>query len=119
MRSLIRAVSRYAVKGLRPTASPPAPKQILLAYVPAGDEERMLSEFEFFVFPIRLSLLAAYDASGRQNRHNRDLAVRYLVSSLQIADREFMAVKSRLSSPSDKSPSSCPRGTSTCLTRSV
>jgi hypothetical protein len=75
-----------------------------LAYVPAPDEERLLTEFDFFVFPVRLSRLAAYDENGRQYRHDRELAEEYVVASLTTALREFIEVKRRLSSISDREP---------------
>ena len=104
IRALINAVSGFAVRHLRSQTVPPTPKHILLAYVPADDQERLLAEFEFFVFPVRLSLLANYDENGRQHRHNLKLAEEYVVSSLETAHREFMEIKRRLSNISDTEP---------------
>jgi hypothetical protein len=104
VRSLINAVSGFAVRQLKSQNVPPTPKHIVLAYVPSEDEERLLVEFEFFVFPVRLSLLADYAEGGRQNRHNPKLAEDYVASSLETALREFAEVKRRLSNISDKEP---------------
>ena len=48
---LLRAVSDYAVRQLRAQTSPPIPTQILLAYVPADDEERLLGGSISLFFP--------------------------------------------------------------------
>jgi hypothetical protein len=101
---LMNAVSGYAVRCLKAHVAPPPPKHIILAYVPAEDEERLLAEFDFFVFPVRLSRLADYDRHGRQCRHDRDLAEEYVVSSLETDLREFMEIKRRLSSACDREP---------------
>ena len=101
--ALIKAVSDYVANQSKSHPAPQRPRHILLAYVPADDEEHLLSEFEFFVFPVRLNLLADYDAYGRQNRHHLDLAKRYVVSSLETASRQFlMTVKRRLSTINDR-----------------
>jgi hypothetical protein len=102
--ALINAVSGFAVRHLKSQTVPPRPKHIILAYVPAGDDERLLAEFEFFVFPVRLNLLADYDDHGRQHRHSLKTAEEYVVSSLQTALREFAEVRRRLSNISDKEP---------------
>lgn len=101
---LMDAVAEYAVRHLKAKMTPPTPNHIILAYVPADDEERLLAEFEFFVFPVRLSRLAEYDEHGRQLRHDRKLAEGYVTSSLETNLREFKEVKRRLSSDSDKEP---------------
>jgi hypothetical protein len=101
---LMNAVSGFAVRHLKSGSVPPTPKQIILAYVPADDQDRLLAEFEFFVFPISLNLLADYDEGGRQNRHNQSLAVKYVRDSLDVGLHEFAAVKRRLSNVSDREP---------------
>ena len=82
----------------------PFPKHIILAYVPASDEEQLLEEFDFFIFPVRLGLLADFDEHGRQRRHDRSLAENYVLKSLQTALLEFNEVKRRLSSASHREP---------------
>jgi hypothetical protein len=102
--ALMKGVTQYAIRQLKAHVAPPSPKHIILAYVPSTGEEQLLAEFDFFVFPLRLSRLAEYDAYGRQHRHNRKLAVDYVISSVDAAGRQFMDVKRRLSSISDKEP---------------
>jgi len=101
---LLRAASNYAVRQLKASTSAPTPTQILLAYVPATDEERLLAAFDFYVFPVRLTRLAEYDEHGRQYRHNHRTAEDYVVPSLQTALRSFMEVKRRLSTLSLREP---------------
>ena len=101
---LLRAVSDHAVRQLKANTQVPTPTQILLAYVPGADDERLLAEFDFFVFPVRLTRLAEYDERGRQYRHDRKVAEEYVVGSLETALRSFMEVKRRLSSPSWREP---------------
>jgi hypothetical protein len=99
---LMRAASEYAVRQAR--AATPSPTQILLAYVPSPDDEHLLSEFDFFIFPIRLTRLAEYDARGRQFRHNLQECHSYVLLSIQTALLSFMEVKRRLSSPNLREP---------------
>ncbi len=101
---LMAAVTGFAVKHLRAEAVRPTPTQILLAYVPAADEEQLLAEFDFFVFPVRLTSLAQYDAFGRQFRYNREFAEDYAFASLETALGTFTNIKRRLSSPSHREP---------------
>lgn len=104
VKGLLRAVSQYAVRQVKAKMVTPTPAHILLAYVPANDEEMLLAEFDFFVFPVRLTRLAQYDNHGRQCRHNRTTAEGYTVNSIQIELRDFAQVKRRLSSISMKEP---------------
>jgi len=101
---LVRAVSEYAVRQLKAQTAAPTPTQIILAYVPAADDEQLLSEFDFFVFPVRLTRLAAYDHYGRQHRHNLTTTEEYVLSSIQAALCDFVEIKRRLSSISLREP---------------
>ena len=100
--TLIKSAAEFAIKHLRTQVTPPTPKHIILAYVPAADEERLLTEFEFFVFPVRLSRLADYDEHGRQLRHDLNIGKAYVFAELDTALRQFAEVKRRLSSASDR-----------------
>ncbi len=103
--ALIKAVGDHVSRQLSSHPAPQRPRHLLLAYVPASDEECLLSEFEFFAFPVRLKRMADYDAFGRQYRHDLDYAKRYVVSSLETASRQFLeSFKRRLSSISDIEP---------------
>jgi len=95
--TLLRAVSEYSVRHLRPQIEVPSPTQILLAYVPAADEERLLAQFDFFVFPVRLTRLAEYDVNGRQHRHSPKVAEGYIAPMIETALRAFSEIKRRIS----------------------
>ena len=71
--------------------------------MPAGDEERLLGEFDFFVFPVRLTRLAEYE-HGRQYRHDRKICEEYVGPAVETALMNFMEVKRRLSSPNLREP---------------
>lgn len=103
LEALICAVSGYAERQRRASQVPPAPEHVLLAYIPSDDDQRLLKEFEFFAFPIRLTRLAEFDY-GRQLRHDLRIASDYVLSSLQLAWPVFAEIKRRLSSPSEKDP---------------
>jgi hypothetical protein len=97
---LLEAVSSYAVRQQKRQPSLPTPKQILLAYVPSTDEERLLQAFDFFVFPVRLIKLAEYDVGrGRQFRHSQKFALDYIVQTLKGIIPIFEQLRSRLSTP--------------------
>jgi hypothetical protein len=102
--ALLRSLSDYATRQLKAHTPAPAPTQIVLAYVPSSDEEHLLEHFDFFVFPIRLTRLGAYDQCGRQYRHDPNEAVRHTVSSVRTGLRSFMEIKRRLSSSSWREP---------------
>jgi len=101
---LIRSISDYAVRQIKASVMPPVPQHIFLAYVPSADEERLLREFEFFAFPVRLERLSDFDEHGRQLRKNQGVAEQYTITCLEQASAEFSAVKRRLSSGSTKEP---------------
>lgn len=102
--ALLRSVSGYANRQLKAYTPVPAPTQIVLAYVPANDEERLLAQFDFFVFPVRLTRLAWYDERGRQYRNDPNEAGQYTLSSVRAELQSFMEIKRRLSSPNWKDP---------------
>jgi hypothetical protein len=101
---LIRSISDYAVRQIKGGVMPPTPAHILLAYVPSADEERLLREFEFFVFPVRLQLLAGFDEHGRQLRNNPAFAEQHVLSCLELTLPVLSEVKRRLSSASYREP---------------
>jgi len=55
---LVQAISGYAIRQAKASQTGVAPAKILLAYVPSADDERILTEFDFYVFPVRLTRLA-------------------------------------------------------------
>lgn len=98
--ALLKGTSEYAIRQQKAQTPALVPAQILLAYVPADDQERLLTEFDFFVFPVALARLAEYNDHGRQHRHDLKEVQAYIPESLRIALNSFATVKRRLSSPS-------------------
>jgi len=102
---LLIAVSNYAVKQQNAHPARPCPRYIILAYVPADDDEELLAEFDFFAYPIRLGRMGEYDEeTGQQRRHNLKDAQDYVLRSIQVALDPFNDLKRRLSSISTKEP---------------
>jgi hypothetical protein len=101
---LLKATSQYAVRQQRAHTPEPAPGQVLLAYVPANDDEKLLLEFDFTVFPVRLTRLAEYNLRGRQYRHDTKSAIDYVIDSIKNATTIFSEIKRRLSSPNFREP---------------
>ena len=98
--ALTKAVTEFAIR----QSSIPAPRHILLAYVPSADEEELLTAFDFFVFPLRLNRLSEFDNFGRQYRHDLPTSEPYTIESIRTITPQFMELKRRLSCPSDKEP---------------
>ncbi len=72
--SLLRGSAEFAVRRLKNRSDDQSarPRRIALFYVPASDDQRLLDAFDFFVFPIAMHDLAAFDHYGHQARHNAD-----------------------------------------------
>lgn len=102
--ALIRSVSSYAERQKKATPEVKVPDYVMLLYVPSEDSEMLLTEFEFFAFPVPLNRLVEYDRYGRQLRHNRADVREYVTSALRGATVEFMELKRRLSTPSAREP---------------
>ncbi len=102
--ALIRAVNSYAQRQKKAGEALAMPDHVILAYVPGGGEEYLLSEFEFFVFPIALRRLADFDHYGRQLRHDQRIAKDNVLSYLQDTGNEFSELKRKLSTPSEREP---------------
>ncbi len=96
VQTLFTAGARFAIRRLKNRSDDQTarPRRIALFYVPAADDELLMSAFDFFVFPVPLRDLEMYDKAGRQRRHLRaecETAVRkawetyrqFLVGSLQ------------------------------------
>lgn len=90
-------VTEYARRKLRSECQP-APASILLLYVPGATHEPLLRAFDFFVFPIALVGLSAFD-NGRQLRHRADEVERAVTNALDPASEmmaTFSAVQQRI-----------------------
>jgi hypothetical protein len=84
--SLIRAVGQFAVtRREKGQAQPVVPATITLFYVPAADEERLLSAFDFVVMPAPLATLVAHDDHYRQLRHDPQAAIEALLAGIDRA----------------------------------
>jgi hypothetical protein len=84
--SLVRTVGQFAVaRREKGQAQPVAPATITLFYVPAADEERLLSAFDFAVMPAPLGALVAFDDHYRQLRHDPQAAIDALLAGVDRA----------------------------------
>ena len=100
--ALFKAASEFAIRRLRttPEGQPPTPKHIILFYVPARDEERLLAAMDFFIFPAPLRELAEYDDFGHQRRHDSESLKGAIEAAVLRLERVFNEdVKRRISSP--------------------
>jgi hypothetical protein len=97
---LVQAISGYAIRQAKAKQIGVAPANILLAYVPSADDERLLREFDFYVFPLRLTRLAEYSNQGKQFRYDRKVTEEYIGASLETALRNLnLEIMPRLSIP--------------------
>jgi hypothetical protein len=81
----------------------PAPSSILLLYVPGPKQETLLSAFDFFVFPVPLAELSAFQ-EGRQQRHDPDEVRRVIGANLAPGSetmRVFEVVQQRVQAVQD------------------
>ena len=82
----------------------PAPSSIMLLYVPAPDENRLLRRLDFTVFPVPLHELSARDARGQQFRHSFDAfeaAVAKAVGTAGTTKKNFDVVRERINRLAD------------------
>jgi hypothetical protein len=70
---LLSAAARFAIRRLKNRSDDQSarPRRIALFYVPAQDDNALLSAFDFFVFPVPLRDLTKFDDRGYQLRHQR------------------------------------------------
>ena len=90
--SLLRAAAEFSVRRLRNKGEnqPPRPRRIVLFYVPADDDQYLLSAFDFFVFPVPLRDLTVYDEAGHQKRHNRGACEEAVQKAFEVYSRELI-----------------------------
>ena len=67
----------------------------MLLYVPAPDQEQLLSAFDFAVLPIPLVPLGEYDGRGRMLRHDADAVKTALGDALKAARVAAGEIKQR------------------------
>jgi len=113
--TLLRGAADFVIHRHKTTPHdlPPTPKHIILFYVPAVDDEKLLSALDFFVFPVRLLALANYDESGHQKRHNIGAfegAIEAALATSRVAAEFLGDVKRRISSVRSNEPLLLPPG---------
>ena len=99
----LRTATVYAERQTRTAEGAPAPSALTLAFVPAEDEDRLFSVFEFSVLPIALRGLENYE-QGRQQRHIEKAAKRITLDALTRASNAAGTVQRRLNSHSTREP---------------
>jgi hypothetical protein len=65
---------------------------VALFYVPAQDDQLLLEAFDFFVFPIPMRELAAFDETGKQKRHSRDACETAIRNALGTYREELIGI---------------------------
>ncbi len=105
--SLLRAAADFSIRRLknRSENQPPRPRRIVLFYVPADDDQQLLSAFDFFVFPVPLRDLADFDEAGHQNRHNRVVCEQAIQKAFEVYSRELIgSLQQRIESRRSSEP---------------
>lgn len=95
--SLLSVVATFAKKRRKDaTASPATPGSIRLLYVPAPDEEDLLSAFDFAVMPVPLTELGSRNERGMLLRHDPTalgVAISRVSTQLTVSAEMFNRVK--------------------------
>lgn len=105
--SLLRAAADFSIRRLKSRGEnqPPRPRRIVLFYVPADDDQQLLRAFDFFVFPVPLRDLAAFDEAGHQNRHNRSACEQAIKKAFAVYSRELIgSLQPRIESRKSSEP---------------
>jgi hypothetical protein len=98
---LLEAAARFAIRRLKNRSDDQClrPKRIALFYVPAADDQILLSAFDFFVFPIPLRELANFDESGHQKRHDPQRCEEAVRHGIEVYKQELvLTVQQRIES---------------------
>ncbi len=95
--TLLRAGAQFAIRRLKNRSSDQAarPRRIVLFYVPAEDEQRLLEAFDFFVFPVPLRGLDTYDESGTQRRRNLEQCEHAIRKAVDVYKNELVGLIQR------------------------
>jgi hypothetical protein len=105
--SLLRAAADFSVRRIknRSENQPPRPRRIALFYVPAVDDQQLLSAFDFFVFPVPLRDLAEFDEAGHQKRHDRGACEQAIRKAFQVYSLELVgSLQPRIESRKSSEP---------------
>lgn len=83
IQQLVHDVGKFIVRRRKNGPQQPTPAEIHLLFVPSIDQEKLLSEFDFFVMPTPLRGLEEFSWQGQQRRHDFDAAANVLAESFQ------------------------------------
>lgn len=97
VQTLLRAGAQFAVRRLKNRSDDQAarPRRIVLFYVPAEDDELLLREFDFFVFPVPLRDLSTFDEQGNQRRHQREACEAAIREGMEVYNRDLVGLLQR------------------------
>lgn len=91
---LLSAAARFAIRRLKNRSDDQSarPRRIALFYVPAHDDNLLLSAFDFFVFPVPLRDLANFDEHGKQLRHQRQSCEEAVRQGMNVYKQELVGL---------------------------
>lgn len=97
VRTLLSAGGQFAVRRLKNRSDDQVarPRRIALFYVPAEDDERLLREFDFFIFPVPLRELSSFDHAGNQRRHQREAGEAAIRKGMEVYRRDLVGLLQR------------------------
>jgi hypothetical protein len=95
--TLLRGTAQFAIRRFKNRSDDQTerPKRIALFYVPADDDRQLLKAFDFFVFPIPLRDLAAFDETGRQKRHQPSACENAIKRAFDVYSRDLVGIVER------------------------
>lgn len=83
IKRLVHDVGQLILRRRENGPQQPTPAEIHLLFVPSMDQERLLSEFDFFVMPTPLTGLEEWSCRGQQRRHDLDAVATVLADNFQ------------------------------------
>jgi len=95
--ALLTAGAQFAIRRLKHRSEDQAvrPRRIVLLYVPAEDDDLLLREFDFFVFPLPLRDLSNFDDYGNQRRHQRVACEAAIRKGMEVFTRDLVGLLQR------------------------
>lgn len=105
--ALLKGAAQYAVRRLKNRSDDQTarPRRIVLFYVPAEDDQRLLATFDFFVFPVPLRQLATFDEGGNQRRHKREVCELVIRKGMEVYTQNHVgSVQRRIESRKSHEP---------------
>ena len=97
VQELLKAGAQFAVRRLKNRGDDQAarPRRIALFYVPAENDELLLRAFDFFVFPVPLRELSAFDKYWNQMRHQREVCEAAIRKGMEVFTRDLVGLLQR------------------------